>query len=310
MNVQEQQVDLESPMDLVEQVALLRLQSERLEREIQRRKALEQSLHQTLLEREAILTELRETLEQEREARVSAERRDMTKDEVLGIVGHDLRNPLHSIIATTQLMTMRTGLPDHVYAGFDRIRASAWRMQRMIEQLLDRARDRFSGGIPVALVEQPLVPIVEKIVCEARAMRPECVFELTFEPPEYARAENDCTVAVDADRLEQVIANLVENAVNHGDVGAPIRITVRAADEDVAIEVQNQGPPMDASVMPSLFDPFKRTSTPCRRSAGLGLGLYIADRIVHAHGGKIVVRSSVEDGTVFSVQLRRVQGAR
>jgi signal transduction histidine kinase len=196
---------------------------------------------------------------------------------------------------------MRNELPDPVKCGLDRIRTSAWRMQRMVEQLLDRTRDRFSGAFPVALIEQPIAPIIERIVADTRTVRPATVIDLELD-----EEDSDCVVAVDADRLEQVLRNLLDNAVTHGAAGAPVRVKVRATAANVVIEVQNDGA-VEPSLVPSLFDPFKHTSAPCHRSAGLGLGLYIADRIVQAHGGKLTVRSSEEAGTVFSIELRRVR---
>ncbi|MBX3229435.1 MAG: HAMP domain-containing histidine kinase [Labilithrix sp.] len=293
----------------MKQVALLRRRAELLECEIQRRKELESALRSSLQERSEIEEALRNCLKRECDARMTAERNNAFKDELLGIVGHDLRNPLHTILMAARLeLTHGEDLPPHVQKNLERIVTSGVRMQRMIEQLLDLTRDRFNGGIPVEPSEQPLLPIVGKIIEEACAAHPDRRFELTSEPAEGTSAPpDDCKVLVDADRFEQVLSNLVENAVTHGSATDPVRVAVKTFEQGVAIDVYNQGPPIDPALLPTLFDPFKRTRYPCTRSAGLGLGLYIADRIVRAHDGRIAVESAAEKGTCFHVELGRVR---
>lgn len=290
--------------DLLNEIALLRERSDQLQQEARQGRKVEQALRRMLAERDENVATLRQSLEKERETRDAAERRDATKDEILGIVGHDLRNPLSAILNYARLEAMREDLPELSATGLSRIIASGMRMQRMIEQLLDRARDDFHGGIPVALVEQPIVPILMKVVDETRAARPDRRIEVSF-AAELVDGGIGLLVAVDADRIEQVMSNLLDNAISHGASTAPVRVSVRCQGGRVVIEVQNEGPVLDPAVVPSLFDPFKRTCDPCRRSAGLGLGLYIADRIVRAHGGNLTVRSSAESGTIFGVELWR-----
>jgi signal transduction histidine kinase len=134
------------------------------------------------------------------------------------------------------------------------------------------------------------VPLVSRIVDELRAAHPSHVIELEGE----TAAEAD----VDADRFERVVSNLVGNAVTHGDPERPVRVRVGA---NGRLTVCNQGPPIPAEFLAQLFDPFSRARKPEGRSDGLGLGLYISERIVRAHGGAIQVTSSLEAGTCFDV---------
>jgi hypothetical protein len=106
---------------------------------------------------------------------------------------------------------------------------------------------------------------------------------------------------VDGDRFEQVISNLLGNAVAHGDE-RPIRVSIRARGGHARIVVHNYGKAIAPAFMPMLFDPFQR-ERPEARSEGLGLGLYISERIVAAHGGTIDVESTAESGTRFEVTV-------
>ena len=155
-------------------------------------------------------------------------------------------------------------------------------------------------GIPVMVsaAEVALGPIVTKIVEEVRAAHPEATFEV--------RVGDDCAAPVDADRFEQVVSNLLGNAVTHGDKTKPIRVTMSSAPNEVRLSVQNQGQPIEPAFLPLLFNPLRaRGRSSGGRSAGLGLGLYISERIIVGHGGTLSVTSTAEAGTSFEVQLPR-----
>jgi two-component system, sensor histidine kinase and response regulator len=172
--------------------------------------------------------------------------------------------------------------------------ASGVRMERMIDQLLDVARARLAGGIAVTVAEEhDLVSLTAKIVQEIQVLHP--AIEIHFE------IGAACLARVDADRVEQVLSNLLGNAVAHGDSTRPITVTVTGRPDATSVAVHNHGAPIDPALMPILFDPFKRGALSKGSSAGLGLGLYIAERIVTAHGGEILVDSSRDGGTRFEV---------
>jgi PAS domain S-box-containing protein len=217
----------------------------------------------------------------------------------LGILGHELRNPLNTILLTARLMVDSTELSAASAKSVQRQIASGVRMQRMIDQLLDLTRARLAGGIPIdrSASEKDLVSLVTKIVDEQRGAHPGRAIKLHVEGP--------CAARVDADRIEQVVSNLLGNALAHGDPDQPVTVVVKSSDHAVKIAVHNMGQPIDPEFLPLLFNPFARGEKSAKRSDGLGLGLYISERIVSAHGGTLEVESSAEKGTRFEVTIPR-----
>jgi PAS domain S-box-containing protein len=217
---------------------------------------------------------------------------------VLGIVGHDLRNPLASLANCAHLLTRAEDLPPDQLRLAERILANAGRMERIVSVLLDYARVR--GGQPVPLRPRPcdLAAIAASVADESEAAHP---------GREVRRSgTGDVRGEWDPDRIAQVLANLVSNALDHSAPDTPVDVTWRREGEQVAVEVANQGPPIPPEVLPRLFEPFRRAE---RKRAGgkdgLGLGLFIARAVVTAHGGTIEARSGERERTVFTVRLPR-----
>jgi signal transduction histidine kinase len=290
---------IDEPNARMREISMLQQRARSLESEIRHRNEVESALRDALHERSRIEEELRASLEREKEARALAEASDAFKEVFLGILGHDLRNPLNTVLTTARLMTMRCELPPESHKRLERVVVSGVRMERMIEQLLDLTRARLAGGIVVTRdAKQDLVPLVSKIVTELKVAHPTRTIDV--------RAEGACMAGVDADRFEQVVSNLLGNAIVHGDKERAITVTIDARGDSASLSVHNFGPPIEAELMPLLFDPFKRGQRPREnRPGGLGLGLYITERIVSAHGGAIVVTSSVQDGTRFEATFPR-----
>ena len=290
-------VDIDDPHARLREISLLQQRAHSLESEIRHRKELETALRDALKERSRVEEELRDSLRREQQARERAEANDAFKEMFLGILGHDLRNPLNTVLTTTRLMKLRADLPADTVRRLDRIVASGVRMEKMIGQLLDVAGARLAGGIPVVRAPRvDLGALATKMVDEMRAARPTCTIELTVEGP--------CLADVDADRIEQVVSNLLGNAVMHGDTARPIAVGVAARNGVASVTVHNFGKPIEPALLAGLFDSFTRINPASKKSSdGLGLGLYIAERIVSAHGGKIAVDSSVNAGTRFEVTL-------
>jgi signal transduction histidine kinase len=268
-----------------------------LEVELHHRKGLEIALREALRDRSRVERELRESISREREARSKAEENDHFKEKFLAVLGHDLRNPLNTILTTTRLMLMRAELPEESAKRLERVVSSGVRMQRMIEQILDATCDHLEGC--VRIVRDPaedLTTIVAKVVDAARLAHPARKLQLF--------TGGVCRTSVDRERIVQVLRTLVGNALTHGTPEQPVRVCVIEHDGTIHIEVQNGGPAIEDDVRMFLFDPLRR-SRKTMGSEGLGLGLYIAQRIVAAHGGELDVESSAEAGTRFRVVLPR-----
>jgi two-component system sensor histidine kinase/response regulator len=178
-----------------------------------------------------------------------------------------------------------------------RIVRSAERMQRMIDQLLDFTRMRVGGGIRVEPKRIDLLLVIRQIMEEIEGANPEASVRL--------EQLGETHGLWDPDRLAQVISNLVANAVQHGvpERGVDIRIDGRRP-ELVRIEIQNMGF-IPTALVPKLFEPMSGGTRRRDKSQGLGLGLYITQQIVRAHGGQIETRSDEESGTLFTIRLPR-----
>jgi len=219
------------------------------------------------------------------------------QERFLAVLGHDLRNPLASIDMGAAILHQQVKSPT-LTPVIERLRASSRRMSRMIEQILDLTRSRLGGGFELSARRLDLCELLRRIVDEIRAGRPERVIELR------------CSTASgvwDQDRIEQVFSNLIGNAVRHGDPGRPVTVSVNADERMVRVEVHNDGAPIPPELQRELFNPFRRGDRQSRtpETEGLGLGLYISNEVAHAHGGTIEVRSSIAEGTTFSVTLPR-----
>jgi signal transduction histidine kinase len=228
------------------------------------------------------------TAESERELREVAEFREM----FIGILGHDLRNPLAAIGLTATTLLRHGGLDEQGQKQVTRIVNSQERMTKMIAQLLDLTRARLGGGFSFEPRPTDLREVFQGVVEE-------------FETPIQLEVEGDVTGTWDPDRLAEAFSNIARNAVEHAVPGTPVVVKARAEGPEVVVEISNEGPPIPDDVLPFIFEPFRRARQHERSATGnLGLGLYIARQIVSSGSGTLVAYST--DGrTTFSMRLPR-----
>jgi len=215
---------------------------------------------------------------------------------LLGMLGHDMRSPLQAIRMTAAHLKAMNAGADVSNAATRLIRSGA-RMQSLLDGLVDFNRTQFGLGVNVSRVAGDLGEHCASGLEEVRIVCPSRTFEFS--------AQGDCSGLWDRQRIEQLVSNLVNNAVKYGTPDTPIQVTVTGGEGEVTIDVVNQGV-LEVSGDPSqLFEPLQRGHRDnAREPASLGLGLFIAREIAQAHGGSIAVRSD-SGSTVFSVRLRR-----
>jgi two-component system sensor histidine kinase/response regulator len=216
-------------------------------------------------------------------------------EELMAVVGHDLRNPLEVILMTAEVMRSSSSDPA-VLKNAQRLHKSGTRMRQIIDELLDVSRARLGGGIPIQRSRADFLAIAKTSVTEAEIAHPDRQIELT--------SSGDLQGDWDPGRLEQVLSNLIGNALRHGTAATPVSIAVEGDATGVKVRVHNQGH-IPAETLPRIFEPFQASRVSRARDGGLGLGLYIVQQIVLAHDGSVEVDSQPEHGTTFSVHLPR-----
>lgn len=216
---------------------------------------------------------------------------------LVGIVSHDLRNPLNVIRLNAELL-QRAKLQDEFARCVQRIHTSGDQSLRMIRDLLDFTQARLGGGIRVVRTPGDLAEIVQQAVDAlqlghvGRSVR--------------MQASGDGAGTWDADRLTQVVNNLVGNALVYGAPGTPVSVRLDAGGAWVRLDVHNEGEPIPAAVQATLFEPLRQGESNAGASGrNIGLGLYIVRQIVRAHEGRVRCRSVAGEGTTFTIELPR-----
>ncbi|HEX8523343.1 MAG TPA: sensor histidine kinase [Tepidisphaeraceae bacterium] len=248
------------------------------------------------------LTRFNESIDQSLTKAVGSytKRVDQSRRMFLAILGHDLRNPLNSIMMSADVVThTRKGDPVSSEAA-SQISASAAVIARLVTDLVDFAGTGLGDAIPLSRSQMDLRTLATEVIGECRAANPNRSFQLS--------ADGDLVGEWDASRLRQVISNLIGNALQHGGTDCRVDVAIRPDGDDALLEVRNEGPPITADLLPTIFDPLVRgtlSGSQPRRAGSVGLGLYIVREVVAAHGGDVDVQSTVEAGTVFTVRLPR-----
>lgn len=225
-----------------------------------------------------------------------------SRDMFLAVLGHDLRGPLSGIDMSAMLLAK----PDLADAARQqasaRIKRASRDMKRLITDLLEYTRTRLGAGIPIEQATCDLGPVCEASLEDVRAGNPEQQF--------VQQLSGDLTVLADAGRMQQALSNLLSNAVQHGNRQSPVTLTADGEADAVFLRVSNSGDPIPADALQVIFEPLVQAPNANseaheRSKTSLGLGLFIVREIVLAHGGTVVVESSAESGTIFTIRLPR-----
>jgi len=224
---------------------------------------------------------------------------------LLGVLGHDMRTPLGAARMSAQYLLQTEGLDKDQMKAVARIVNSTGRMRTMVDDLLDFTKTALGVKLPISTAPFDIGEVCAEVIAEVGALHPGRSIE--FE------RGGDLNGTWDSARIAQLVANLVSNAVQHGDSEFPVVVSAKADGDGVAIRVHNFGSLVSPDARATLFDPLKQTSqvglARHKGSSGLGLGLYIAKEIAVSHGGSIEVTSTEKDGTSFVAKLPRVPPA-
>lgn len=221
--------------------------------------------------------------------------RALFAEQMIGIVSHDLRNPLQVVSMAAQYLRS-LDMSDRQHTMLSHITDATARSQRLINDLLDFTQARIGQGLAVNRAPVQLERTIASAVESLRLVYPRR--EILFSASDQA-----LFCQADADRLTQLLGNLVSNAMTYGDGISPVSVRVAAAQGTVEIAVHNLGDPIDEAQLGSIFSPMTRGSEIGREVRSVGLGLFIVSEIAKAHGGGVEVVSSAEAGTTFTARF-------
>jgi phosphoserine phosphatase RsbU/P len=222
------------------------------------------------------------------------------RDRLIGIVSHDLRSPINTILLGTSVLLERDDLDASATKTLRRLQSAGERAERMIRDLLDYTQAHLGRGIHVERKRNDLGLIARRVLDEIEVSHPDHDLELVF-------GGGNVIADIDADRMAQVLGNLLSNAVSYSTTGSRIRVELCGDDTTVSLAVHNTGSTIPADRLGEIFEPMQQVSPGSRRSQrSVGLGLYIVASIVTSHQGTIVVASSERDGTTFTVRIPRL----
>ena len=219
---------------------------------------------------------------------------------IIGILAHDLRNPIHSVTLGTRYLLQSKSTDTNGIKAVARMQSAASRMSELVSNLLDYARTSLGDSIPVVPEPAMMNAICRRAIEEVESAYPGRDITLS--------CAQDVEGSWDSSRVIQLLTNLLINALQHGDASGVVSMSVSTGVNSVVIDVYNAGEPISPGTLGTLFDPLYRRArvgehTHTAGSSGLGLGLFIASQIARSHGGDIKVVSTREGGTIFSVEL-------
>jgi signal transduction histidine kinase len=228
------------------------------------------------------------------------ERIGSSRDLFLGIIVHDLRNPLSAVSQSAELLNRLGNLDEKQKMLVGQISTSTIRITKLVTDLIDVVRARLGKGIPIDTKPMDMRTVVEQAVNEAKAAHPDRNI--------FVEATGDLRGDGDSLRMAQVLSNLIGNAIQHGGKTSAIRVIAKGTPQEIQLSVHNEGAVIPTAVIATIFDPMTRGKGKKQEesaSMSLGLGLFIAKEVVEAHGGEINVLSNEAQGTTFSARFPR-----
>lgn len=248
------------------------------------------------------LTRFNEAIDQEMTESISyyTSTVEHSRNLFLGILGHDLRNPIGAMTMSAELIAKIGSLTERQKLFVDQILVSSNRAIEILDQLLDLTRARIGSGLQVIREQMDMAFVARQLVDEMRAAHPERTFTIGVS----GETEGEW----DRPRIGQVFSNLLGNAVQYGFKDLPIQVEITGGQDEVVVSIRNDGLPIPPSTINRVFDALVRSSpeeSGHGQSNHLGLGLYITKEIVSAHGGTIKVTSSEKHGTKFTAVFPR-----
>ncbi|NWC11169.1 HAMP domain-containing histidine kinase [Pseudomonas agarici] len=234
-----------------------------------------------------------------------AEQVNRSRDIFLAILGHDLRAPLQAVAMSTEMLVRKIPLNELAMGYVKNIKRSAHHMGTMVNDLLELVRSRLGSPLPIDPAPMDLVSAAKAALNEAWAGQPDCRPSL--------KVKGNVHGVWDRGRIEQMLQNLIGNALQHGASQRKVTLTLIGDDDSVSLSIHNFGLPIPAQALATIFDPLVRNAAEelgqTGASTSLGLGLFIVKEVVSAHRGSIEVSSSEEEGTRFRIVLPRVSRA-
>jgi PAS domain S-box-containing protein len=249
--------------------------------------------------RQRMENERSRALEHAQEARAAAEQANRARDEFLSVISHELRTPLHAIVGWTHILRTNGGDERYVLQATEAIHRSAMAQKKLIEDLLDMSRI-INGKIDLTRYAVDLPSVVQAAVDTLRPGLEEKSIDVKCEMSVLSGQ-----VVADRFRLEQVVLNVLSNAIKFTPSGGHVQVQLQQADDSAKLVISDDGQGIPAAFLPYVFEAFRQVdSTTTRRQGGLGLGLAIAKQLVSMHGGQISAHSEGSNrGTTVTIEL-------
>jgi signal transduction histidine kinase len=246
---------------------------------------------------DAMSRDLAELVASEQTARRDAENASRTKDDFLATVSHELRTPLTAVLGWAHMLRVHDVPPDRLRHGLDVIERAARAQNRLIDDLLDVTRI-VSNKLRMAREPVPLAQVVEAALDQVRPQAEMKQIEL------HSDVSDAALVFGDPRRLEQVVSNLVWNAIKFTEPAGQVRVLLQRRDREMVLTVTDTGVGISAAFLPYVFEWFRQADARARSQSGLGLGLGIVHHIVQLHGGTVRADSPGHGkGATFTVTL-------